>query len=75
MEIIHNGGKSSALHVALEPVGCLKLRLETTICPPPSDGTDDPQLIQTVGAAGESEEEAHTIAIKIGQQLIVVKYR
>lgn len=24
--MVHNGGKSAVLHVALEPVGCLKLR-------------------------------------------------
>ena len=67
MEVIHNGRKivSGARRIG---AGWL---LETTIWPPStSDGTDDPQLIQTIGAASESEEEAHTKAIKIGQQLI-----
>lgn len=66
MEIIHNGRKIVS---AARRIGTSWL-LETTIWPPTSDGTDDPQLIQTIGAASESEEEAHTKAIKIGQQLI-----
>jgi len=66
MEIIYNGRKVVS---AVRRIGTNWL-LETTIWPPTSDGTDDPQLIQTIGAASESEEEAHTKAIKIGKQLI-----
>lgn len=66
MEIMYNGRKIVS---AARRIGTSWL-LETTIWSLTSDGIDDPQLIQTIGAASESEEAAHIKAIKIGQQLI-----
>ena len=66
MEIIHNGRKIVS---AARRIGNSWL-LETTIWPAQSDEADDPQLIQTIGAASESEDEAHAKAIEIGKQLI-----
>ncbi len=50
MEIIHNGRKIVS---AARRIGTSWL-LETAIWPPTSDGAEDPQLIQTIGAASES---------------------
>jgi hypothetical protein len=66
MELLHNGRKiiSGARRIGNSWI------LETTIWPPSSDEADDPKLIQTIGVASDSEDEAHAKAITIGKRLI-----
>ena len=44
--------------------------LETKIWPATPDEDDDPQTIQTIGEAGQSEDQSHAKAIQTGQRLI-----
>lgn len=66
MEVIHKGRKivSEVRHVGNTWV------IETKIWPAPPDDDDDPQLVQTIGTPGQTEEEAHAKGIHIGQQMI-----
>ena len=71
MELLHNGRKIVS---GARRIGNSWL-LETTIWPASSDeassdDADDPKLIQTIGVASDSEDEAHTKAITIGKRLI-----
>ncbi len=66
MEVIHKGRKivSEVRHVGNTCV------IETKIWLASPHEDDEPQLAQTIGTPGQTEEEAHAKAIHIGQQMI-----
>ena len=66
MELVHNGRKITS---GARRIGKSWL-LETTIWPASPDEAEDPKLIQTIGIASDSEDEAHAKAITIGKRLI-----
>lgn len=66
MEVIHNGRKIVS---AVRHVGNNWL-LETTIWPASPYDEDDPQTFQTIGASGQTEQEAHAKAIQTGQEML-----
>lgn len=66
METIHKGRK---IVTAVRHVGHTWL-IETTIWPAPSHEEDDPQVVETIGAPGQTEDEAHAKGIHIGQHMI-----
>ncbi len=66
METLYKGRKISSM---VRHVGSNWL-LETKIWSAPPNEDDDPQTIQTIGEAGQSEEQAHEKAIQTGQRLI-----
>lgn len=66
METINKGRK---IVTAVRHVGNTWL-IETTIWPAPSHEEDDPQVVETIGAPGQTEDEAHAKGIHIGQHMI-----